>query len=105
MAYLGKHYVRTGDITNLANKVYLDLARPHVILLSGKRGQGKSYTLGVIAEEIIFLPRRMRERLTVIIFDTMGIYWTMANPNAKQEEALKEWDLKAEGIPVRVLVP
>ncbi len=105
LAYLGKHYVRTGDITNLANKVYLDLARPHVILLSGKRGQGKSYTLGVIAEEIVFLPRRMREKLTVLIFDTMGIYWTMSNPNAKQEAYLKQWGLEPAGTPIRVLAP
>lgn len=105
LAFLGKHYVKTGDVTNLANKVYLDLARPHVILISGKRGQGKSYTLGVIAEEIIFLPRRMREKLTVIIFDTMGIYWTMSNPNAKQEAYLKTWGIKPEGVPTRVLVP
>ncbi len=105
LAHLGKHYVRTGDKVNLANKLLLDLARPHVILVSGKRGQGKSYTLGVIAEEIIFLPRRLREKLTVVIFDTMGIYWTMRYPNARQEGLLKEWGLKPTSIPTRVLVP
>jgi len=105
LAFLGKHYVKTGDITNLANPVHLDLARPHVILISGKRGQGKSYTLGVIAEEIVFLPRRMREKLTVLIFDTMGIYWTMIHPNAKQEEELKQWGLEPQAAPARVLVP
>lgn len=105
LAALGKHYVRTGDKVNLANDVQLDLARPHVILVSGKRGQGKSYTLGVIAEEILFLPRRLREKLTVVIFDTMGIYWTMKYPNARQEKALKEWGLKPSAVPARVLVP
>lgn len=105
LAALGKHYVKTGDKINLANDIQLDLARPHVILVSGKRGQGKSYTLGVIAEEILFLPRRLREKLTVVIFDTMGIYWTMKYPNARQEDALKEWDLKPEAVPTRVLVP
>ncbi len=105
LAALGKHYVRTGDKVNLANEVLLDLARPHVILVSGKRGQGKSYTLGVIAEEIIFLPRRLREKLTVVIFDTMGIYWTMKFPNARQEKDLKSWELEPKPIPTRVLVP
>lgn len=105
LARLGKHYVKTGDKINLANQVLLDLARPHVMLVSGKRGQGKSYTLGVIAEEIIFLPRRLREKLTVVIFDTMGIYWTMKYPNARQEALLKDWELEPKSIPSRVLVP
>ncbi len=105
LAHLGKHYVKTGDKINLANDVLLDLARPHVILVSGKRGQGKSYTLGVIAEEITFLPRRLREKLSVLIFDTMGVYWSMKYPNAVQEEALKSWGLEPRGVPTRVLVP
>lgn len=105
LAHLGKHYVKTGDKVNLANDVLMDLARPHVVLVSGKRGQGKSYTLGVLAEEIIFMPRRLRERLTVVIFDTMGIYWTMKYPNAKQEAAIKEWGLEPQSVPTRVLVP
>ncbi|MBR9689674.1 MAG: ATP-binding protein [Candidatus Altiarchaeota archaeon] len=105
LAALGKHYVRTGDRTNLANDVLLDLARPHIILVSGKRGQGKSYTLGVIAEEIIFLPRRLREKLSVVIFDTMGIYWTMKFPNARQERDIKKWGLEPKSMPARVLIP
>ena len=105
LAYLGKHYVKTGDKVNLANKVLLDLVRPHVILVSGKRGQGKSYTLGVIAEEITFLPRRLREKLCVVIFDTMGIYWSMKYPNVVQEDLLKEWDLEPRGVDVKVFVP
>ena len=105
LAALGKHYVRTGDKVNLANEVLLDLARPHVVLVSGKRGQGKSYTLGVIAEEIIFLPRRLREKLTVIIFDTMGIYWTMKFPNHKDEKLLAEWGIEGRGLDVKIFTP
>ncbi len=105
LAHLGKHYVKTGDKVNLANDVLLDLARPHVILVAGKRGQGKSYTLGVIAEEIIFLPRRHRDMLSVVIFDTMGIYWTMRYPNMRQERLLKEQGLEPKSVPTRVLVP
>ncbi len=105
LAHLGKNYVRTGGKINLANPVLLDLVRPHVILVSGKRGQGKSYTLGVIAEEIALLPRRLRERLTVVIFDTMGIYWTMRYPNYRQEDLLKAWDLEPMEIETKVLIP
>ncbi|MBR9679537.1 MAG: ATP-binding protein [Candidatus Altiarchaeota archaeon] len=105
LAQLGKHYVTTGDKTNLANSVQLDLVRPHIILICGKRGQGKSYTLGVIAEEMALLPRRFREKLSVVIFDTMGIYWTMKYPNHKQEDAVKDWGLEPQAIQTRVLVP
>jgi ABC-type dipeptide/oligopeptide/nickel transport system ATPase component len=36
----------------MSNNIFLDVARSHVILVAGKRGSGKSYTLGVITEEI-----------------------------------------------------
>lgn len=105
LAYLGKNYVKTGDKINLANKVFLDLVRPHIILVCGKRGQGKSYTLGVLAEEMALLPRRFRDRISVVIFDTMGIYWTMKYPNHKQEDLVKDWDLESKAIETKVLVP
>ena len=41
LVLIGKHFVKMGETTSLSNKVYLDMARPHVILLSGKRGSGK----------------------------------------------------------------
>lgn len=33
--------------------INLDISFPHVILISGKRGTGKSYSLGVIAEGLL----------------------------------------------------
>ena len=48
-AFVGKHYVKTGDEVNLSGRVLLDLAKPHVIMVCGKRGTGKSYTLGMLA--------------------------------------------------------
>src|SRR3989344_6120187 len=39
--FLGKHYVRMGQTTSLSNRVMLDVIRPHVILIDGKRGSGK----------------------------------------------------------------
>ena len=49
---LGKHYVTMERNKVLANPIYLDVNKPHSILVAGKRGSGKSYTLGVIAEGI-----------------------------------------------------
>ncbi len=49
-AYLGKHIIGKGDEAYLANKILMDLLRPHLTLICGKRGTGKSYFGGVIAE-------------------------------------------------------
>ena len=39
--FLGKQYVKMGDVTTLSNPVYLDLSTSHVVLVCGKRGGGK----------------------------------------------------------------
>ena len=82
---LGKQYVKMGQVTSLSNEVLLDVSRSHVVFVCGKRGSGKSYTLGVIAEGIAALPEHITQNLSVLIFDTMGIYWTMKYPNHKDE--------------------
>ena len=48
---IAKGYVKMGQYTSLSNKILMDIARSHVVLVAGKRGSGKSYSLGVIAEE------------------------------------------------------
>lgn len=40
-AYLGKHIVGEGEEAHLTNRILMDLLRPHVILICGKRGTGK----------------------------------------------------------------
>ncbi|HCX23704.1 MAG TPA: hypothetical protein DHN29_17410, partial [Cytophagales bacterium] len=79
--FLGKQYVKMGDVTTLSNPVYLDLATSHVVLVCGKRGGGKSYSMGVVAEGITQLPDDVRNNLSIILLDTMGVYWTMKYPN------------------------
>lgn len=37
----GKHWVGEGKKANLTNPIRLDVSRPHVMLICGKRGQGK----------------------------------------------------------------
>ena len=39
--YLGKHFVKMGQITSLSNRIMMDVARSHVVLVAGKRGGGK----------------------------------------------------------------
>jgi hypothetical protein len=105
LIYLGKTYVTMGQTTSLTNKILMDVARSHVVLIAGKRGSGKSYTLGVIAEEMASLPENVAANIAVLIFDTMGIFWTMAYKNEKEEELLREWGIEGKKLPVRIFVP
>ncbi len=105
LAYIGKGYVKMGQYTSLSNKMFMDVIRSHVVLVAGKRGSGKSYTLGVLAEELSNLPKEVSQNIASLIFDTMGIYWTMKYPNEKDKELLHEWDLKPRSLKVKVFIP
>ena len=105
LVYLGKGYVTMGSYTSLSNFIYMDVARSHVVLVAGKRGSGKSYSIGAIAEELSSLPEEERKNIASLIFDTMGIFWTMKYKNEKEKELLAEWNLKPKNLPVKIFVP
>jgi len=93
MLNIGKD-LKSGEFT------YLDASRSRAVLVCGKRGSGKSYTLGVIVEELLDASNTL-----VIIIDPMGIYYPMAQPNQEQERLLWDWGLSAKGVPILLLVP
>jgi len=64
-----------------------------------------SYTLGVISEGIANLPEEISKNLSVLIFDTMGIFWTMKFKNEKDENLLEEWNLKPNMVDVDIYTP
>lgn len=105
LTFIGKGYVKMGQYTSLSNRILMDVARSHVILVAGKRGSGKSYSLGVIAEELSSLPKEISGNIASLIFDTMGIYWTMKYENRKDKELLEEWGLKPKKLPIKIFVP
>tara|TARA_Y100000310_G_scaffold269239_1_gene282309 strand:- start:4252 stop:5556 length:1305 start_codon:yes stop_codon:yes gene_type:complete len=105
LIYIGKGYVKMGNYTSLSNKLWLDIVRSHVILVAGKRGSGKSYSLAVIAEELTDLPPEVRKNIAPLIFDTMGIFWTMKYKNEKDIALLEDWELKPRNLPTNVWVP
>jgi len=102
---LGKHYVQMGRTTSLSNAVYMDVTRSHVVFICGKRGSGKSYTMGVIAEGVADLPEEVKQNISIIMLDTMGVYWTMKYPNKKDELLLKQWTMKPKGLDVKIYTP
>jgi uncharacterized protein len=103
---IGKQYVKMVETTRAAQPVHLDLDKAHVVFICGKRGSGKSYTMGSIAEGIA--DSDAKDRIAVVLLDTMGIYWTMKYPNHKPEEEhlLKGWGLEGKGFDqVKVYTP
>lgn len=103
--YIGKGYVKMGNYVSLSNVLWLDVIRSHVIMIAGKRGSGKSYSIGVIAEELSKLPREVRDNIAPLIFDTMGIFWTMKYRNDQDIGLLEDWNLKGEELPVNIWAP
>lgn len=103
--FIGKQYVKMGQVTSLSNEIFLDVARSHVVFICGKRGSGKSYTMGVIAEGISDLPEEVKDNISVVILDTMGIYWTMKHINKKDEKLLNEWNLKGKSLGIHIYTP
>jgi len=69
---LGTYRARDGSA---GARLHLDLDGPHAVLVVGKRGYGKSYTLGVVAEELARTPG-----LAPVVIDPMGVFRTLAEP-------------------------
>lgn len=103
--FIGKHLVGTGEDTHMTTPVLMDAVRPHIILFSGKRGSGKSYSLGTLAEELKKLPEEIAKNLCSLMVDTQGIFWTMKSANEQDAKVLGEWGLKPKGFGVVVYVP
>jgi uncharacterized protein len=102
---LGKHYIKMGHTSSLTNNVMLDMVRPHVIMLCGKRGGGKSYTMGVIAEGLAMMPEELKNNLSIILLDTMGVYWTMKYENHKEAPLLKPYNMEPKGLEIIIFTP
>jgi predicted transcriptional regulator len=103
--YIGKVAERERTGLDMYDKtILLDSISPHAIFICGMRGSGKSYTLGVIAEEMA----SKNKGAGVIIIDPMGIFWSMKKGNkiAQEKNFLKRWGLSAKGFSnVQVFLP
>lgn len=70
VGHLGRYRARDGSP---GARVGVDLDRPHVVLIVGKRGAGKSYTMGVLAEELA-----TTGGVSPILGDPMGAFRSLA---------------------------
>jgi DNA helicase HerA-like ATPase len=103
-AYFGKVVMSAGERPVLGRKVLVDISRPHLMLICGKRGGGKSYSLAVLMEEMARLDPMVKNRIATITIDTVGIFWGLKLPAGNDKE-LADWELKSEKTDVKVLVP
>ena len=72
------------------------------ILVCGKTGTGKSYTMGVLVEELARIGKDI-----ILVVDPQGIFWSTAQPNESQSEIDKLWEFNREkrGFRINILVP
>jgi len=90
-AALGHYRARDGS---RGAGVELDLDRPHVALVVGKRGSGKSYTLGVLAEALA-----ASAGVAPVVVDPMGAFDTLSEPPVGA--TIREPRVPAAAVPPR----
>lgn len=94
-----------GNETEHQNKdIYFDSLNPHVVFVCGARGSGKSYDLGVIAEELAL----KNPNIGTIVIDPIGVFWSMRHPNKEEKEIaeLTKWGMLPQGLHnLKVFIP
>jgi DNA helicase HerA-like ATPase len=102
--------------SGLSKDVWLDVTHEHVLAIVGKRGSGKSFTLGSVIEALCtsehetLISRTSKER-GALLFDTLNIFQWMTAPVSEarassahvgeQVRTLAEWGLR-DSIPLDV---
>lgn len=100
-------------------QVHFDASHPHVVAIFGKRGSGKSYTMGSFLESLCTKHEEtcissIKRNSAVLLLDTLGIFqWTdISLDKASDSEVLKAqraswrtWDLRSEDLDVQVWIP
>ena len=118
LIYLGKVYENTPGRSYLGCNAWLDISFPHVMYITGTRGSGKSFDLGVLLEGISRLetPSPIQANVTPqtsILLDLQNQFWTLrfepranVEANAAQLAELEAWGLSANRLAdCRILIP
>jgi uncharacterized protein len=104
--------------TGSPRRVYFGGSQEFVVMIIGKRGSGKSHTLGTILESLATKNQdtsisNLRTRRAALLLDPMGNFWTTAHlvsrdgPEKvkKQWASLDGWNCKPEDVDVGIWLP
>ena len=115
LGYFGKVVEQSAGTSVLDYGVWCDLCYPHVIGIFGTRGSGKSFDIGVLAEDI-----GGAEGVTTgevpsassVIFDVQNQFWTLGltpdpclSEDLDQIGSLKRWALVPSALQLRIWTP
>jgi len=102
-------YVLKKEIETKKEDVYdIEVPNTHNFVLDSGlivHNSGKSYTMGAIAEGLSDLPQEIKQNLSIVLLDTMGIYWTMKYPNFQDAELVKQWGFVTKPLDVKIYTP
>jgi hypothetical protein len=112
--YLGR-LAEIGPLTD----VRFDAAHPHVTAIFGKRGSGKSYTMGSMLEALCTVNNEtsissIQRNTAILLLDTLGIFqWTdislekalESNILQSQRATWRNWNLRPEQLDVEIWIP
>jgi len=116
----GKDFVFLGRLAErgIGQNIWFDVSSEHVVAIVGKRGSGKSYTLGVLAEALSSDNSQISSvetKRAVLLLDTLGIFWMSKyapTPDMEHEDIrkqlsrLKAWNLSTDAeVNVQVFIP
>jgi hypothetical protein len=110
LIYVGKVIEHNNSKNILGFDAWLDTKFPHVIYITGTRGSGKSFDLGVLIEGIAQLRSPSPVQLNVspiasFLIDTQSQFWTLAYPpnpnvpeNRQQLTELERWNVPPNAL-------
>ena len=114
---LGKCIEQSRVSNKFDSNIWLDVNTPHVIYICGRRGTGKSYDLGILAEGLA-LGRDSQiatkiQPITTLFFDTQNQFWALQNlpddgldEDKQQLSRLRQWGIPPNRIPsARLFAP
>lgn len=96
-------------------QVYFDVDAESVVAFFGKRGTGKSYSMGVLAEALCTVPQESAlgsntGQKAILMLDTIDVFWSTALPfgsssDTEEQSRLKRWKITPPGLNVAVFKP
>jgi DNA helicase HerA-like ATPase len=83
--------------------IYFDALYQHLVLIFGKKGFGKSYTMAMLAEGLNSIEDT--GNISVIMVDTMATFSGLGEPAEEKLDLLEAYGLPPKGFDIRIYLP